>query len=288
MAGTGVCSNINECDPDPCQNSAFCTETSDGITLTHGVYHCACPAGYTGTNCEEDINECDPDPCKNDGECTETDGTTAAPGIYHCNCPDGYDGIDCETDINECTLGTYTCATHATCTNIVGGYSCTCNAGFVGDGTTCTDIDECEVTPDICFAKACRNTQGGFICGCETGYHYHPEKDQCYKNICYCEHGEAEKVCQIDQAEACDTCDDGFVGRQCLKESRTLNSVTEWGWFPLISILLSVFAGFWIISLTYLWLVNVYAVRASTVIPVDQQNKNQQNKNQPNKIDLIF
>ena len=417
-AGSGVCTNIDECDPDPCQNGAICI---DGINK----YNCECLPGYTGTNCEIDINECDPDPCQNGAMCSETtDGTTAAPGIYHCDCPDGYDGIDCETDIDECTLGTDTCATHATCTNIVGGYSCTCNSGFVGDGATCTDIDECtlgtdtcaihatctnivggysctcndgfvgdgttctddidecelginncdgnatctntpdnftcdcnvgffgngtlcietvecveedefsicsqngnctdidsgfrcqcmadgsmscncldgyygngtnctdidecKVTPDICEAKACRNTPGGFICGCETGYHYHPENDQCYKNICYCEHGEAQKVCQIDQAEACETCDDGFVGRQCIKEGRTLNSVPEWGWFTLILILLSFFAGFWLISLIYLWLVDVYAVRASSAIPVVQQNKNQQNKNQHNKIDLIF
>ena len=30
----------------PCQNSGVCTETSDGSTLTPGVYHCECPDGY--------------------------------------------------------------------------------------------------------------------------------------------------------------------------------------------------------------------------------------------------
>ena len=96
MAGTGVCSNINECEPDPCQNGAICSETSDGITLTAGEYNCLCVDGFAGTNCEEDINECDPDPCQNGATCTQ--------GIdeYTCECPTGYSGLNCEEDTNEC------------------------------------------------------------------------------------------------------------------------------------------------------------------------------------------
>ena len=107
MAGTGVCSNINECDPDPCQNGAACTETSDGSTPALGVFHCACPAGYTGTNCEEDIDECDPDPCQNGAACTETsDGITPSAGVFHCACPTGYSGTNCEIIVDPCQLAT--------------------------------------------------------------------------------------------------------------------------------------------------------------------------------------
>ena len=107
MAGTGVCSNINECDPDPCQNGAACTETSDGSTPALGVFHCACPAGYTGTNCEEDIDECDPDPCQNSATCTETsDGITPSAGVFHCACPTGYSGTNCEIIVDPCQLAT--------------------------------------------------------------------------------------------------------------------------------------------------------------------------------------
>ena len=35
------------------------------------------------------------------------------------------------------------CHVHAFCTNTIGGYNCTCNEGYEGDGFNCTDIDEC-------------------------------------------------------------------------------------------------------------------------------------------------
>tara|TARA_B110000879_G_scaffold206433_1_gene288418 strand:- start:543 stop:1043 length:501 start_codon:yes stop_codon:yes gene_type:complete len=95
-AGSGVCNNINECDPDPCQNGATCSETVDGITELPTFYFCECATGYSGTNCEEDINECDPDPCFNGATCME------GVGEYTCECLAGYSGTKCEEDINEC------------------------------------------------------------------------------------------------------------------------------------------------------------------------------------------
>ena len=38
------------------------------------------------------------------------------------------------TDIDECVEGTARCDAEATCTNIIGGYNCTCNSGYEGDG----------------------------------------------------------------------------------------------------------------------------------------------------------
>ena len=31
------------------------------------------------------------------------------------------------------------CAVNATCTNSIGTYQCSCNAGFTGDGVTCSE-----------------------------------------------------------------------------------------------------------------------------------------------------
>ena len=37
--------DIPECDSDPCQNGAVCTDGVNG-------YGCSCQAGWYGTNCE--------------------------------------------------------------------------------------------------------------------------------------------------------------------------------------------------------------------------------------------
>ena len=43
------------------------------------------------------------------------------------------------TDIDECGESTDTCAMNATCTNTPGSYQCSCNIGFTGDGTSCSE-----------------------------------------------------------------------------------------------------------------------------------------------------
>ena len=40
------------------------------------------------------------------------------------------------SDVNEC-LTERPCDGNATCADTLGSYTCTCNAGFTGDGVTC-------------------------------------------------------------------------------------------------------------------------------------------------------
>ena len=40
-------------------------------------------------------------------------------------------------DIDECTIGADNCDSNATCTNIPGNFTCSCNHGYSGDGIVC-------------------------------------------------------------------------------------------------------------------------------------------------------
>ena len=43
----------------------------------------------------------------------------------------------CSADIDECATNVHDCHADATCTNTVGDFTCSCNAGYDGDGTAC-------------------------------------------------------------------------------------------------------------------------------------------------------
>ncbi|MGI4458284.1 EGF domain-containing protein, partial [Klebsiella pneumoniae] len=59
----------------------------------------------------------------------------------------------------------------ATCTNTLGSYTCACISGYIGDGHTCTDKDECALEEDSCDEHAtCTNTPGTYTCA----------RQQCY------------------------------------------------------------------------------------------------------------
>ena len=57
------------------------------------------------------------------------------------------------SDIDECSGGTDECHIDASCNNTIGGYDCTCNDGFFGDGFNCTGMSlalcqNCEYLPE--------------------------------------------------------------------------------------------------------------------------------------------
>ncbi|MEZ4472675.1 MAG: lamin tail domain-containing protein [bacterium] len=61
------------------------------------------------------------------------------------------------------------CDPFAVCTNEPGGFTCECQHGFAGDGFACQDIDECAA--NACGANAtCTNRPGAFDCTCDPGF----------------------------------------------------------------------------------------------------------------------
>uniref|UniRef100_A0A0K6SB92 EGF-like domain-containing protein n=1 Tax=Chromera velia CCMP2878 TaxID=1169474 RepID=A0A0K6SB92_9ALVE len=83
-------------------------------------------------------------------------------------------------DTDECTelpLAHNCNTTAAACVNTVGSFTCVCNAGFFGDGTTdgsgCEQTNECTDSsyPHNCDTNAyCTDNYGSFTCACNNGY----------------------------------------------------------------------------------------------------------------------
>ncbi|CAH2307095.1 uromodulin [Pelobates cultripes] len=63
------------------------------------------------------------------------------------------------------------CHSNATCTKNLYTMQCTCNDGFVGDGYTCSDYNECRYYwSNPCYPYTCINTYGSYYCICPSGY----------------------------------------------------------------------------------------------------------------------
>ncbi|HJL00106.1 MAG TPA: EGF domain-containing protein [Polyangiaceae bacterium LLY-WYZ-15_(1-7)] len=76
------------------------------------------------------------------------------------------------TDINECfptnPCGSGSCSER----DPLAGYTCSCFSGYVFNGTTCVNENECSTMPGICGVGSCsdRSPPTDYICTCPGGY----------------------------------------------------------------------------------------------------------------------
>ncbi|WNG28841.1 hypothetical protein F0U62_36210 [Cystobacter fuscus] len=126
------------------------------------------------------------------------------------------DGLTCQSgtcaDVNECAAGTDNCNENATCTNTVGSFTCACNAGYEGDGVTCTNIDECAASPCL-NGGTCTDGINSYTCACApgfTGTNCETNIDECAASPCLnggtCIDGINSYTCE---------CAPGFTGTNC-------------------------------------------------------------------------
>jgi hypothetical protein len=101
--------------------------------------------------------------------------------------------------VNECVSGTHDCSAYATCLDTFGrslyfssfryhilflipckkvtttrirSFTCSCQPGFIGSGTVCSDMNECLQGSTMCGLEAfCRNTFGSYDCVCQMGFY---------------------------------------------------------------------------------------------------------------------
>uniref|UniRef100_A0A8C5KK41 Delta-like protein n=1 Tax=Jaculus jaculus TaxID=51337 RepID=A0A8C5KK41_JACJA len=189
--------DLNYCGSHhPCINGGTC------INAEPDQYHCACPDGYSGKNCERAEHACASNPCANGGSCHEV------PSGFECHCPSGWSGPTCALDIDECASNP--CAAGGTCVDQVDGFECICPEQWVG--TTCQlDANECEGKPCL-NAFSCKNLIGGYYCDCLPGW----KGINCHINIneCrgQCQHGGTCK--DLVNGYQC-VCPRGFGGQHC-------------------------------------------------------------------------
>lgn len=211
-----LCENAtNECDPNPCENGANCTDL-------HLDYNCSCVRGYAGKNCSTNIDECANNNCTNNSTCV--DGI----GSYSCSCLVGFNGTFCEKDINECEvtkpLGPCNATGTKNCSNFVGGFSCDCKQGFFGELCQYDFSSYCELKKPCQNGGNCSDNATAFSCSCPEGYNgtlcendIHECKDEPCMNNGTCIDSHVNSTSRMFPGYKCN-CTIDFEGQRCGKK----------------------------------------------------------------------
>ncbi|KAK2817570.1 hypothetical protein Q5P01_025761 [Channa striata] len=147
--------DLNTCGTrQPCLNGGTCSNTGPD------KYHCSCPDGFSGVNCQRVEHACLSNPCLNGGSCAETSQG------FECHCAPGWTGPSCSINVDECLVNP--CSHGGTCQDLVNGFKCTCPPQWTGK-TCLIDANECDSKPCV-NANSCRNLIGSYFCECLPGW----------------------------------------------------------------------------------------------------------------------
>ncbi|CAH3032916.1 unnamed protein product [Pocillopora meandrina] len=114
------------CGTSPCPPAASCVPT------IHGKLRCVCPANWTRTeSCERGFYYYRYIPFVIPG--------TIILLLALCNLTNKINvgSLYFVEDTDECSSGSHDCSAYAYCNNTLGSFTCTCKAGFSGDGKEC-------------------------------------------------------------------------------------------------------------------------------------------------------
>uniref|UniRef100_A0A8C5Z8W8 Neurogenic locus notch homolog protein 1 n=1 Tax=Marmota marmota marmota TaxID=9994 RepID=A0A8C5Z8W8_MARMA len=212
-----------------CQHGGLCVDAGN-------THHCRCQAGYTGSYCEDEVDECSPSPCQNGATCTDYLGgysckVTVGPGGKAAP-QGGGQGVHCEINVDDCSppldpaSRSPRCFNNGTCVDQVGGYSCTCPPGFVGERCE-GDVNECLSNPcDARGTQNCVQRVNDFHCECRPGHT--GRRCESVINGCKgkpCKNGGTCNVASNTARGFICKCPAGFEGATCENDARTCGTL---------------------------------------------------------------
>merc|ERR1711937_983823 len=104
----------------------------------------------------------------------------------------------------------YTCIDNSTCSNIDGGYACSCDEGFEMVNGVCESIDDCSAEPCM-NGGSCTDGHMSYTCSCDdawTGATCEEDVNECaYPSLYDCI--DNSTCSDVDGGYAC-SCDEGF------------------------------------------------------------------------------
>ncbi|XP_062236908.1 protein jagged-1a-like isoform X2 [Platichthys flesus] len=224
--------DLNMCGTrQPCLNEGACSNTGPD------KYHCSCPDGFSGVNCQSADNGCLSNPCVNAGRCVETSQG------FECRCSPGWTGPSCSINVDECLVNP--CGHGGTCQDLVNGLKCICPPQWVGK-TCLIDANECNDDPCV-NANSCRNLIGGYFCECVlgwTGQNCDMREGLCDESTCnnggtcYDEGDTFRCVCAVGwDGDTCSTAKNGSClsrpcenGGTCVVDGEDFTCVCKEGW----------------------------------------------------------